>query len=71
MRLREGPLLLCSFTDQRRDWKTRKGMTFKAADGSDFTGYGMFAALSFDDGRSWPVRAQRAIVAKPTAGWWR
>lgn len=56
MRLREGPLLLCSFTDQRRDWKTRKGMTFKRADGTEFTGYGMFAALSFDDGQTWPIR---------------
>jgi formylglycine-generating enzyme len=56
MRLREGPLLLCSFTDQRRDWKQRKGLTFKAADGSEFTGYGLFAALSFDEGQTWPVR---------------
>ncbi len=56
MRLREGPLLLCSFTDQRRDWDKRKGMPFKAAEGSEFTGYGMFAALSFDDGKTWPLR---------------
>lgn len=55
IRLREGPILLCSFTDQWRNWKDRKGMTFKAEDGT-FTGYGMFAALSFDDGRTWPVR---------------
>ncbi len=53
MRLKEGPLLLCSFTDQRRDWNQRKGMTFKAADGGEFTGYGLFAALSFDEGRTW------------------
>ncbi len=56
MRLREGPLLFCSFTDQSRDWKQRKGLTFKAADGSEFTGYGLFAALSFDDGKTWPVQ---------------
>jgi len=56
MRLREGPLLLCSFTDQWRDWKKRKGMTFKKSDGTEFTGYGLFAALSFDDGKTWPVR---------------
>ena len=56
MRLKEGPLLLCSFTDQRRDWNKRKGMAFKAADGSEFIGYGLFAALSFDEGRTWPVR---------------
>ncbi|MGB8168096.1 MAG: SUMF1/EgtB/PvdO family nonheme iron enzyme [Chthoniobacteraceae bacterium] len=56
IRLREGPLLLCSFTDQGRDWKQRKGLKFKAADGSEFTGYGLFAAVSFDDGKTWPAR---------------
>jgi len=54
IRLHEGPLLLCSYTDQRRDWNQRKGMTFKAADGSDFTGFGLFAAISFDEGKTWP-----------------
>jgi formylglycine-generating enzyme required for sulfatase activity len=56
MRLREGPLLLCSYTDQSRDWKQRKGLPFKSGDGTEFTGYGLFAALSFDDGKTWPVR---------------
>ncbi len=56
MRLKEGPLLLCSFTDQRRDWNKRKGMKFKTADGNEFTGYGLFAALSFDEGKTWPVK---------------
>jgi formylglycine-generating enzyme required for sulfatase activity/predicted neuraminidase len=56
LRLKEGPLLFCSFTDEQRYWPKRKGMTFKAADGSEFTGYGLFAAVSFDDGKSWPVR---------------
>lgn len=56
IRLQEGAILVCSFTDQWRDWKNRKGMTFKAADGKKFTGYGMFAALSFDEGKTWPVR---------------
>jgi Neuraminidase (sialidase) len=56
IRLREGPILLCSFTDQWRDWKNRKGMAFKKADGSEFTGYGLFAALSYDDGKTWAVR---------------
>src|SRR5205823_5779296 len=49
------PLLFCSFTDMRRDWKQRKGMTFKC-EGGEFTGYGLFAALSFDEGKTWPVR---------------
>ena len=56
MRLREGPLLLCSFTDQRANWKERKGLPFPAAGGQEFTGYGLFAALSMDDGKTWPVR---------------
>lgn len=55
IRLQDGSILFCSFTDQWRDWKNRKGMSFKGKDG-DFTGYGMFAALSFDEGKTWPVR---------------
>ena len=55
IRLREGGILLCSFTDQWSQWKDRKGMTFKSKTG-EFTGYGMFAAVSFDDGKTWPVR---------------
>jgi len=56
IRLREGPILLCSFTDQWRDWKKRRGMSFKALGEKEFTGYGMFAAMSFDEGKTWPVR---------------
>jgi hypothetical protein len=52
MRLREGPLLLVSFTDARR----RNGMPFEDRQGRTFTGYGMFAALSLDEGETWPVR---------------
>lgn len=56
IRLREGPILLCSFTDQWRDWANRKGLVFRDDKGREFTGYGLFAALSFDDGKTWPVR---------------
>jgi Neuraminidase (sialidase) len=56
VRLHEGPLLFCSYTDQLRDWAKRKGMTFKAADGTEFTGYGLFAAVSYDEGKTWPVQ---------------
>ncbi|MBI5686823.1 MAG: SUMF1/EgtB/PvdO family nonheme iron enzyme [Verrucomicrobia bacterium] len=65
MRLREGPLLFCSFTDQWRDWKKRKGMSFKDAGGGQFTGYGLLAALSYDDGKTWPV--QRLLTPGGTA----
>lgn len=56
IRLQEEALLFCSFTDQWRDWKNRKGMVFESASGKRFTGYGLFAAVSFDEGKTWPVR---------------
>jgi sulfatase modifying factor 1 len=56
MRLREGPILFCSYTDQIRGWKDRKGMKFKNSTGGEFTGFGLFAALSYDEGKTWPVR---------------
>jgi hypothetical protein len=62
LRLKEGPIVLCSFTDQARDLKkglVGKGMTFKSNDG-DFTGVGLFAAVSYDEGQTWPDR--RLIV---------
>ncbi len=57
MRLREGPILLVAFTDHPdRTPEAERGMTFTRADGSTFTGRGMYAAVSYDDGRTWPVR---------------
>lgn len=57
MRLREGPILLVAFTDHPdRTPEAERGMTFTSADGSTFTGRGMSAAVSYDDGRTWPVR---------------
>lgn len=56
LRLREGPLLLVSFTCTGRQKARSRGMEFPRADGSSFRGYGMFAALSDDDGATWPVR---------------
>jgi sulfatase modifying factor 1 len=55
MRLKEGPLLLCSFTDQWRNWRDRKGLVFQSNNG-DYTGYGLFAAASYDEGKTWPDR---------------
>ncbi len=66
-RLKEGPLLLCTFTDDlahREDGKVtrgkteaeRTGMPFLQADGTTKTGYGLVAALSYDDGATWPIR---------------
>jgi formylglycine-generating enzyme required for sulfatase activity len=67
-RLKEGPLLLCTFTDDfaHRDAagavtgaKTEaqmNGMPFLQPDGTTKTGYGLVAALSYDDGATWPMR---------------
>ena len=67
LRLREGPIVLCSFTDQDRDLKKGqpgKGLTFKHTNG-DFTGVGLFSAVSYDEGKTWPDR--RLITADNSA----
>jgi hypothetical protein len=55
VRLKEGPILLCSYTDQLQNWKNRKGLSFKSTVGN-YTGYGLFAAVSYDEGKTWPDR---------------
>lgn len=53
-RLNEGALLLISFTHHPREKNVdRKGLMFKDADGKEYKGYGMFAAVSFDEGKTW------------------
>ncbi len=54
-RLNEGPLLLISFTHHPYA-KDNVGMEFTDEHGNKFTGYGMFAAVSYDDGKTWPVK---------------
>jgi formylglycine-generating enzyme len=73
--LKEGPLLLCTFTDDLAHRDTsgrvtgakpeaeRTGMPFQQPDGTTKTGYGLVAALSFDDGATWPVRRLVTPVA--------
>jgi formylglycine-generating enzyme required for sulfatase activity len=51
LRLREGPMLLCSFDTQ---------VLFRDASGRDRVGSGLFAALSDDEGQSWQI--QRLIT---------
>jgi len=46
-RLREGPIFLASFTDE---------MVIRDASGAERTVRGLFAALSYDEGQTWPVR---------------
>lgn len=57
MRLNEGPLLLVSFTDHpQRTPEADRGMEFTDTDGQTYKGYGMYAAVSYDEGKTWPVR---------------
>lgn len=56
-RLKEGPLLLISFTDHPlRTPENERGMLFPNRAGNNYRGYGLYAALSFDEGKTWPVR---------------
>lgn len=75
-RLNEGPLMLVSFTDAKIDHKNLKGMKFGAGNGG-FVGYGMYVALSFDDGRTWPVKKlltdgkERYLNGGAFTGWFK
>jgi formylglycine-generating enzyme required for sulfatase activity len=54
-RLREGPLLFVSFTNPAGK-DANGGLMFSSADGREFKGYGLFAALSYDEGTTWTTR---------------
>ncbi len=64
-RLQEGALLLVSFTDPSSA-KNPRGLQFKRTDGQVVTGHGMFAAVSYDDGVTWPQ--QKLITPGKDAG---
>jgi formylglycine-generating enzyme required for sulfatase activity len=67
LRLKEGPIVLFSFTDQwRTPFKERLGMTFQSKTGA-YTGYGLFAAVSHDEGKTWPERRLLAADGKINA----
>ncbi|MBC7418638.1 MAG: SUMF1/EgtB/PvdO family nonheme iron enzyme [Pedobacter sp.] len=60
-RLNEGPLLLISFTNHPDEKDPNNiGMMFKDENGKVYKGHGMFAALSYDEGKTWPIK--RLIV---------
>ncbi len=76
---RERPLLLISFTGPahklpRGQWR---GMQFTGAEGRLSTGYGMFGALSFDEGATWdfvnqttrPWAPDGHRLCEPTQAW--
>ena len=51
------PILLISFTEHPyRTPKEERGMMFTEKSGKPFKGYGMYAALSYDEGKTWPVK---------------
>lgn len=54
-RLNEGPLLLLSFTDHPL-CSAEKGLLFPDREGVAYRGYGLYAALSYDEGKTWPVQ---------------
>ena len=57
MRLNEGALLLVSFTGHPyRTSEKDKEMWFITPEGTKFKGEGMFAAVSYDEGKTWPVK---------------
>jgi hypothetical protein len=61
LRLKEGPIVLCSFTDEARKPKAeRVGLNFKCM-GGDYTAIGLYAAVSYDEGKTWP---DRRLIAK-------
>ena len=67
LRLKEGPILLCGFTDQARTpFKERKGLAFKST-GGNYTGYGLYATVSYDEGKTWPDRRLVAAEGKALA----
>ena len=56
LRLQEGPIMLVSFTDHpTRTPRNEQGMMFTDAHGNTTRGYGAYVALSYDEGRTWPV----------------
>jgi formylglycine-generating enzyme required for sulfatase activity len=76
-RLREGPLLVITFTDmvvkhapfelgvQRARTLSGKGIDVVDAAGKTRRVYGMFASLSFDEGKTWPVKKLVTPGGKP------
>ena len=56
IRLAEGPLLFISFTDATKKPESPEGISITDVSGKKRTIFGMFAALSYDEGRSWPVK---------------
>jgi hypothetical protein len=73
-RLNEGAILLMSYTDFTIDYvnKTLKGMEITDAAGQKQTVHGLFAALSFDEGKTWTCQKlipEKAAVPYTSPFW--
>ncbi len=55
-RLNEGPILFVSFTRLNQVKEQTPGLVLMDQQGKQIRGHGLFAAVSFDDGKTWPVR---------------
>jgi hypothetical protein len=62
----EVPLAGLSFDQARTPFKERQGLTFKSTSGN-YTGIGLYAAVSYDEGKTWPNRRLIAPEGKTTA----
>ncbi len=57
IRLQEGPILLVGFTDSRDlPREEMKGIQGYDANGNETTITGLYAALSYDEGKTWPIK---------------
>ncbi len=60
MRLHEGPILVVSFTDRKEGMilsaPSPKPAALRMPPNAERRVFGMFAALSFDEGKTWPVK---------------
>jgi hypothetical protein len=66
LRLKEGPLFFAAFTSGDRRQPRARGLPFTDAQGREFEGFGLYAAVSHDDGRTWPWRK----LVTPGSGTW-
>lgn len=62
MRLREGSLFFASFTDSSDQLNNPAGILIERINGEKLRVYGLFAALSYDEGKTWPVKR---LIANP------
>ncbi|MHC4638471.1 MAG: SUMF1/EgtB/PvdO family nonheme iron enzyme [Planctomycetota bacterium] len=65
MRLKEGPLLLASLAGRDDEGREVKPVMVTDASGKRRQVFGLFAALSYDDGKTWPVARLVTDDAEP------